>query len=102
MTQQQGSGGREIMPTREPDGEFRCFQEWVCKAVSWIGGTNPLCVDAKNRVCRNGGDFKRAEAENAFPVRFWYGDGGQSTAQQRKTKRDHKAAMKLNYPWRYI
>lgn len=89
------------IPSREPDGEFSCFQTWVCKAASWIGGTNPLCADAKDRVCRNGADFMRARDEGAFPVRFWYGEGGQTLAEQRKAKINHKAAMKLMYPWRY-
>lgn len=88
------------LPTRDPDGEFHSFQTWVCKAASWIGGTNPLCADAKGRICRNGGDFMRAEKEGTFPVRFWYGEGSLTPAQQRKAKRDHKAAMKLMYPWR--
>lgn len=89
------------VPNRAPDGEFHCHQTWVNKACSWIGGTNPLCVDAKDRVCRNGADMARARDEGAFPVRFWYGEGGQTTAEQRKAKRNHKATMKLLYPWRY-
>jgi hypothetical protein len=43
---------------------------------------------------------RRAEKEGTFPVRFWYGEGSLTPAQQRKAKRDHKAAMKLMYPWR--
>lgn len=76
------------LPTREPDGAFNDFLTWVNKAASWIGGTNPLCADAKGRVCRNGGDFMRARDEGTFPVSFWYGEGGQTEAQQRKAKRD--------------
>lgn len=55
----------------EPDGEFKSFNEWVNKAVSWIGYTGAKCFDAKDRPCYNGGDFSRARDENAFPVR-WY------------------------------
>lgn len=89
------------IPTREPDGKFHCFETWVCKAVSWIGGRNPLCVDAKDRRCTCGGDFMRARDEGAFPVRFWLNEGGQSPAEQRKAKSAHEKAMRLHYPWRY-
>lgn len=89
------------VPGREPDGQFNSFQSWVNKAAAWIGGTNPLCADAKDRICRIGKDFMLARDEDAFPVRFWYGEGGQTPMQQRKAKVQHKAAMKLLYPWRY-
>lgn len=89
------------IPDREPDGEFSCFQTWVNKAPSWIGGTNPLCADAKNRICKNGGDMKRAEKEGAFPVRFWYGEGDLTPKQQRKAKRNHESTMRMLYPWRF-
>lgn len=74
------------IPEREADGEFTSFEEWVNKATSWIGGTNPLCADALGRRCRIGADFMRADAEGTFPVRFWYGEGGQTAAQQRKSR----------------
>lgn len=74
------------LPSREPDGEFGCFQTWVCKATSWIGGTNPLCADAKGRICRNGGDFMIARDEDAFPVRYWFGEGGQTAKEQRRSQ----------------
>lgn len=90
-----------MVPNREPDGEFHTFITWVNKACSWIGGTNPLCLDAKDRVCLSGADMQRARDEDAFPVRFWYGEGGQTKAEQHQGKRNHKAAMKLNYPWRF-
>lgn len=89
------------IPARKHDGEFWSHQNWVNKAVSWIGGTNALCVDAKDRICRNGADMARARDEDAFPVRFWYGEGGQTKAQQRKSKRNAEAAMRMLYPWRY-
>lgn len=74
-------------PTREPDGNFPCFQTWVNKATSWIGGTNPACFDAKGRRCRIGGDFMRARDEGAFPVYYWFGEGDQTPAQQKKSQR---------------
>lgn len=74
------------IPDREADGQFSSFQEWVNKATSWIGGTNPLCADAMGRRCRIGADFMRARDEGAYPVRFWYGEGGQSKAEQRKCR----------------
>lgn len=89
------------LPKRQHDGEFNTFETWVCKATSWIGGTNPLCADAKDRICRNGGDMMRARDEGAFPVRFWLGDGPETPKQQRASIRDAKKAMRLQYPWRY-
>jgi hypothetical protein len=89
------------VPDREADGEFWSFQTWVNKACSWIGGTNPLCVDAFGRRCSCGADFMLADSQGAFPVRFWYGEGGQSPAEQRRSKAAHKRAMKLHYPWRF-
>lgn len=91
-----------MVPDRPADGEFWSFQTWVCKATSWIGGTNPKCVDAFGRRCLIGKDFMIADEQGAFPVRFWFGEGGQSAAEQRKAKADHKRAMKLHYPWRYL
>jgi hypothetical protein len=75
------------LPSREPDGEFPTFVHWVNKATSWIGGTNALCVDAKDRVCHNGGDMMRARDEDAFPVRFYHGEGGQSVSEQARNAR---------------
>lgn len=74
------------VPQHDADGEFWSFETWVCKAVSWIGGTNPLCVDAWGRRCRCGADFMRARDELSFPVRFWFGEGGQSAAELRQSK----------------
>jgi len=90
------------LPDRPADGEFHCFQTWVNKATSWIGGTNPLCADAQGRICRIGADFMRARDEGAFPVRFWFGAGPIKTAAElRKSQRQARAALKLQYPWRY-
>lgn len=89
------------IPTREPDGAFTSMQNWISKATSWIGGENALCVDAKDRICRNGGDFQRAHDEGAFPVRFYYGAGGETEKEQRASQRRARATMKMNYPWRY-
>lgn len=90
------------LPERLHDGEFSSFQDWVNHATSRIGGTNPICADAKDRVCRMGGDMQRAHDEGAFPVRYWFGAGPLKTAAElRKSKRQALAAMKLQYPWRY-
>lgn len=88
------------IPEGRPDGEFWCMATWINKATSWIGGMNALCVDAKDRVCRNGGDFQRAHDEGAFPVRFYYGAGGETEAEQRRSWHRAKRALKLQYPWR--
>lgn len=74
-------------PARDPDGNFPCFQTWVNKATSWIGGTNPICFDAKGRRCRIGADFMRARDEETFPVYFWFGEGDETPVQQRKSQR---------------
>ena len=88
-------------PAREHDGEFSSFETWVNKAASWIGGTNPLCVDALDRRCLIGKHFQEARDEGQFPVRFWYGEGGQTPAEQRKAKTNREKALRLMYPWRY-
>ena len=88
-------------PAREPDGQFSCEQTWINKATSWIGGMNALCVDAKNRRCRIGAHFMRATTENTYPIRFWYGEGGQSKAEQKKSKASARRTLKANYPWRF-
>jgi hypothetical protein len=75
------------LPARPADGEFTSFQHWVNSATSWIGGTNAFCADALGRRCRIGADFMRARDEGAFPVRFWFGEGGQSAGQQRRCAR---------------
>jgi hypothetical protein len=84
---------KTTLPAREADGAFRTFDEWVNKATSWIGGTNPLCADAKDRVCRNGGDMMRARDEGAFPVRFWFGEGGQTAKEQRECRSAARRSM---------
>ena len=88
------------LPEAEPDGQFGTFTEWVNKATSWIGGENALCADARGRVCRNGGDFMRARDEGAFPVRFWFGAGPETPAEQRRSVRAARKATLLRYPWR--
>lgn len=89
------------IPDRPHDGEFHSFMNWVSKATSWIGGTNPLCVDAKRRVCRTGRDFIRARDEDTFPIRFWCDAGPLTPAQKRESIKQAKATMRLQYPWRY-
>ena len=37
----------------------------------------------------------------AFPVMFWYGEGGQSKKEQREAKKRAKEALKAQFPWRY-
>jgi hypothetical protein len=72
-----------------PGQSFRNHAEWVSKASSrltahpeylntehggpggWRGAHfTALCFDQKGRRVRNGGDFKRAEEDGAFPV-WW-------------------------------
>lgn len=75
------------VPAHDPDGQFDTFARWVNKATSWIGGKNPYCADAKGRRCLLGADFMLADQEGAFPVRFWFGEGGQTAQEQRKNAR---------------
>ena len=62
----------------EHDQTFEHFHTWVNKASSWLTRRGPyehaICLDAKNRVCRNGGDFMRARDEGAFPIRWLWPD----------------------------
>lgn len=88
------------IPDRDPDGKFFSMQDWINHATSYLGGRNALCVDTKDRILRNGGDFQRAHDEKAYPVRFYYGAGGETPAEQKKSIARAKAALKLQYPWR--
>lgn len=80
-------------PTHLPaDQQFDSFDDWVNHASSRLTN-HPLycqgdlkrgehywdrfvaiCIDAKGRLCRNGGDFARARDEGAFPVRWVWPD----------------------------
>jgi len=62
----------EKLPDK-PEGYFSCFEDWVNTASRRIGGTNSLCVDSKDRVCRMGKDMMKARDESAFPVRYYFG-----------------------------
>jgi hypothetical protein len=90
------------LPSRPHDGQFASFTQWVNKATSWIGGTNPLCADARGRICRNGADMMRARDEDAFPARYWFDEGPRvAPKDRREDQAAHHKAMKLQYPWRY-
>ncbi len=73
------------IPSVEADGRFENFENWVNSATFAIGGTNALCVDALDRICAQGSDFMRARDEGKFPVRYYFGAGEQTEAQQRKS-----------------
>ncbi len=71
----------------EHDQRFDSFTQWVDRASSWLTRRSPhekaICLDAKNRVCRNGGDMMRARDEGAFPVRWlWPDDVAAMAARQ--------------------
>lgn len=91
----------DMMPKREPDGQWETHQHWVNYATRDIGGMNAACYDQKGRRCLIGRDFRIADEEGAFPVMFWYGEGGQSKKEQAASKRAAKATLKANFPWRY-
>ncbi|MEK1893180.1 MAG: hypothetical protein AAAB20_07865 [Rhizobium sp.] len=71
------------------DQTFDSHAQWVNRASSWLtchvdynntehGDTKgwrgkhftAMCFDSFGRPCHNGGDFRRAEEEGAFPV-WW-------------------------------
>lgn len=59
--------------------EFRSYQNWVNKAQSWFRNCGRrsddcLCVDAKGRIVSRGEHFRRAEEEDAFPVKVYFKD----------------------------
>ena len=88
------------IPTREPDGEWDCEQRWVTYATRDIGGMNALCADSLNRICAIGGDFMRATKEGTYPIRYWYGAGGETKSQQRKSQKRARETIQANHPWR--
>lgn len=88
------------IPEREADGEWACQQSWINCANRDIGGMNALCVDANNRICCIGLDFQRAEDEGTYPIRYYYGAGGENKTQQRKSVAAARRTEKLNHPWR--
>ncbi len=89
------------IPEREPDGQWENEAQWINRATRDIGGMNALCADSKNRICAIGGDFMRATAEGTYPVRYWYGAGGQNAKEQRASQASARRVDKLNHPWRY-
>lgn len=88
-------------PAREPDGQWSSMQDWINRATRDIGGMNAVCFDAKDRRCQIGRDFQRAKDEDAYPVRFWHGEGEQSPAEQRRSAKRAEEVLRLQYPWRY-
>lgn len=88
-------------PDREADGYWGSEQSWINNATKDIGGMNAICIDAKNRRCRIGAHFMRATKEGTYPIRFWYGLGGETKAEQKKSQAACRRALKLRYPWRY-
>jgi hypothetical protein len=90
-----------MKPDREPDGEWPTHRHWVIYATRDIGGMNAACYDQKGRRCLCGKDFRIADEDGAFPVQYWYGEGGQSKTEQRKSKKKTLAILKASYPWRY-
>lgn len=88
------------IPDREPDGEWSSEQRWIDHATQDIGGMNALCVDAANRICAIGADFIRATKEGTYPIRYYYGAGGETKAQQRQSVASAKRALQDRYPWR--
>lgn len=65
--------------------QFDSKQEWINKGRSWLTRRQEMdsnghpyfkavCFDTKNRLVSCGGDFQRAEDEDAFPVRWLWPD----------------------------
>jgi hypothetical protein len=56
--------------------EFRSYQTWVNKAQSWFRNCGHrsddcICIDAMGRIVSIGLHFRRAEQEDAFPVKVY-------------------------------
>lgn len=88
------------IPNREADGKWDNQVAWINRATRDIGGMNALCVDAANRICCIGGDFQRAQDEGTYPIRYFYGAGGETPAEQKKSAKRAREAILLNHPWR--
>lgn len=77
----------------EHDQQFDTHIQWVNKATSWLtrhplynntehSKSKPwrgrhfsaICFDTKGRICSNGGDMRRADEENCFPVKWVWPD----------------------------
>lgn len=61
-----GAGSVNLSTGQATFRSFPNFQTWVNKASTWVNGG--ICLDAKGRHCRIGGDMMRAQDEGAFPV----------------------------------
>ena len=59
--------------------EFDTFQRWVNKASTWVNGG--ICLDRHGRELKNGGDFKRADDEGAFPVTIMHRIGKKASGR---------------------
>ena len=56
--------------------QFASFDGWVSGAQrAWrsrgVRSDDTLCIDAAGRICRIGGDFRKARDDNAYPVRVY-------------------------------
>lgn len=62
------------------EGEFHSHADWVnfaSKRLTVAYDSNgaqlrAICVDSVGRRCANGRDFKRADDEGTFPVRYFW------------------------------
>lgn len=88
------------VPDRDPDGQWESETRWIHHATQDIGGMNALCADSLNRICAIGGDFMRATKEGTYPVRYWYGAGGETPKEQRASQKRSREVIKMNHPWR--
>ena len=69
----EGTEGGRIVFIGEELFRFESHGAWVNHAARLFGGCDypskyTVCVDAKNRICLNGGHFSEARDEDAFPV----------------------------------
>lgn len=65
----------------EHNQQFASKEEWVNRGLSWLTRHpmwgdyfKAICFDARGRYVGNGGDFRRAEEDGAFPVRWLWPD----------------------------
>jgi len=71
----------------ERNQQFDSREEWINKGQSWLTRHpqwgehfKAICFDTKGRHVACGGDFRRAEEEGAFPVRWLWPDQVAQTA----------------------
>ena len=72
--QPEGEAPQAVAMAPKFEGQFDSHQDWVNRAsrVLTVRREPAVCIDAKGRRCYTGADMRRAEEEDAFPVRYFW------------------------------